>query len=668
MMSQYRYPIRRQLSLSALGLVLLAGVACGATEQPMVHFTPPQNWMNDPNGMVYHDGEYHLFYQHNPFGNKWGHMSWGHAVSRDLVTWEHLPVALPEEDGVMIFSGSAVVDKENTAGFANDGETALVAIYTGHEASRKVQQQSIAYSTDNGRTWTKYAGNPVLDIGKEHFRDPKVFWYEPDEHWIMVVALSHDRKVRFYSSPNLKDWSLLSDFGPAGAVKGIWECPDLFPLEAPDGSTKWVLQVDLGGNSVAGGSGAQYFTGQFDGKRFIADPLTKPETSGGSGTSSKNRILASFEGQDFEGWKTNGTAFGTAPVTGAIKRQNPVKGFEGTGFVNGFHNGDAGVGTLKSPTFVIDRDFLNFKIGGGRDLKRLSVALLVEGRTVEKATGKKSERLEWVSWDLRSHAGKEARIVVTDSSRDGWGHLSVDHFVLSDRSRNEPVEVANWVDYGKDFYAAVTWSNAPDDRTLWIGWMSNWQYANKTPTEGWRSAMSIPREVYLAEIDGEVRLAQRPVPELARYMGDPIDHSGAELDIESKRLEAGGSDAFHVAVRLRPGTGPAGIRLLTRGDEGVDIAFDPKRSELYVDRRGEGVDHFHPKFAGLHSMPVAMDAGTVAFSMIVDRCSVEVFAEQGTRCITDLLFPPPSGNLIAIFGDGARFEELVITPINLPAP
>lgn len=241
--------------------------------RPQFHFTPETNWTNDPNGLVYHQGRYHLFYQHNPFGTRWGHMSWGHAISPDLAHWEHRPVALEEEDGVMIFSGSAVHDRHNTSGFAEDDaeDGPLVLIYTGHHIDGTRQTQDLAYSTDAGESWTKYEGNPVIDISKAHFRDPKVFWYEPDERWIMVVALADERKVSIYGSPNLRDWEHLSNFGPAGAV-GVpnWECPDLFelPVQGSNGETRWVLQVDVGGNAPAGGSGGQYFIGHFDGRAF----------------------------------------------------------------------------------------------------------------------------------------------------------------------------------------------------------------------------------------------------------------------------------------------------------------------------------------------------------------------------------------------------------------
>ncbi len=238
--------------------------------RPQFHFSPAENWMNDPNGLVHHEGEYHLFYQYNPYGAQWGHMSWGHAVSPDLVHWEELPVALEEEAGVMIFSGSAVVDHDNASGFGTDDRPPMVAIYTGHREGR--QDQRIAYSNDRGRTWHRYDDNPVLDLGRADFRDPKVFRYDEDDRWIMSVALPTEHKVQFYASADLKDWTFLSEFGPAGSIDGIWECPDLFPLSVDgSGERRWVLEVDLGDDGGPRGSSAQYFVGQFDGTTFTAE-------------------------------------------------------------------------------------------------------------------------------------------------------------------------------------------------------------------------------------------------------------------------------------------------------------------------------------------------------------------------------------------------------------
>lgn len=259
--------------------LLLGAAVCLCAAEPYTepfrlqfHFSPPRNWTNDPNGLVYYKGEYHLFYQYNPFGDTWGHMSWGHAVSRDLVHWTHLPVALGEENGEMIFSGSAVVDWHNSSGLCRNQDpgdaSCLIAIYTGNSDR---QSQNIAFSNDRGRTWTKYKGNPVIDPGLRDFRDPKVFWHEPDRKWVMAAALPTEHKVRFFGSADLKRWNVLSDFVPAGATGGVWECPDLFPLPVDDGQIRWVLSVNINPGGIAGGSGNQYFVGRFDGTRFTND-------------------------------------------------------------------------------------------------------------------------------------------------------------------------------------------------------------------------------------------------------------------------------------------------------------------------------------------------------------------------------------------------------------
>ncbi|MBC7874554.1 MAG: glycoside hydrolase family 32 protein [Ferruginibacter sp.] len=234
--------------------------------RPQFHFTPAIHWMNDPNGLVYFKGEYHLFYQFNPFGNRWGHMSWGHAVSKDLLHWQHLPLAIPEEKDTMIFSGTCVVDSFNSTGFAiKPNQIPLVAIYTAH-IENVSQSQHLAYSLDDGRTWTKYNKNPVLDIGSKEFRDPQVFWYRPQKKWVMSVVMAQDKKVRFYSSPDLKQWTLTSEFGPAGDVTGIWECPDLFevPVEDEPGKSKWVLMLSPSPYM-------QYFVGEFNGTSFKSE-------------------------------------------------------------------------------------------------------------------------------------------------------------------------------------------------------------------------------------------------------------------------------------------------------------------------------------------------------------------------------------------------------------
>lgn len=235
--------------------------------RPRYHFAARQHWINDPNGLVFDaaTGLYHLFFQHNPFGNEWGHMSWGHATSVDLLHWTELPLAIPEDERVSIFSGSIVIDHDDTAGF---GAGAWVACYTGClRRPEGGQAQELAYSRDAGLTWTKFAGNPVLDLGLREFRDPKVFWHAGTGRWVMAVMLPDEHRVAFYASANLREWTLLSHFGPAGETRAIWECPDLIHFAAQD---RWLLKVDTFAGHPAG-SGAQVWVGRFDGTRFTAE-------------------------------------------------------------------------------------------------------------------------------------------------------------------------------------------------------------------------------------------------------------------------------------------------------------------------------------------------------------------------------------------------------------
>lgn len=246
--------------------------------RPQFHFSPPQKWMNDPNGMVYYSGEYHLFYQYYPDSTVWGPMHWGHAISKDLVHWEHLPIALFPDDNGWIFSGSAVVDWQNTSGLGKNGQPPLIAIFTTHNSPQEkagrddFQNQCIAYSNDNGRTWEKYEQNPVLkNPGIRDFRDPKVRWHEASQKWVMTLAVQDH--IAFYTSADFKNWTHESDFGKdSGAHGGVWECPDLFPLQVEGtNQTKWVLLVSINPGGPNGGSATQYFIGDFDGKTFTSD-------------------------------------------------------------------------------------------------------------------------------------------------------------------------------------------------------------------------------------------------------------------------------------------------------------------------------------------------------------------------------------------------------------
>jgi len=465
--------------------------------RPQYHFTPAKNWMNDPNGLVYHDGEYHLFYQYNPFGVTWGHMSWGHAVSKDLTHWQHLPVALKEKNGIMIFSGSAVVDHNNTSGFGSENNPPMVAIYTGHrdDGDTVQQDQRIAYSLDNGRSWTKYSRNPVIDEGMSDFRDPKVFWHEESGKWIMVVALSKEQKIRFYGSENLKEWNLLSEFGPAGAANDIlWECPDLFELkvEGNAGESRWVLQVDVNPGAIAGGSGGQYFVGEFDGEQFTEDPLMKGQT--------------------------------------------------------------------------------------------------------------------------------------------------------------------NWVDFGRDFYAAQSYSDIPakDGRRIWLAWMSNWDYAQNVPTNPWRSAMSIPRELGLRSVDSSYRLIQKPVSELKNLRKDSIR-------IEDKVINSKAGDeiinftgkAYELLVEFDAGDADSfGLKVRKGNNEETIIGYDANNNRLFVDRTRSGEVDFDSTFVSVEEAPLELRNNRVRMHVFVDWSSVELFAGDGEAVITDRIFPSPESRGLELFSEG----------------
>jgi len=292
----------------------------GEQYRPQIHFSPQAHWMNDPNGMVYHKGTYHLFFQYYPGGITWGPMHWGHATSNDLVHWQQQPIALYPDSLGLIFSGSAVVDKNNTSGFGKNGVAPLVAIFTLHDTTKAkaltntFQNQGLAYSLDNGKTWVKYAMNPVLKSpGISDFRDPKVMWFEQARKWIMTLA-TKDR-VTFYSSPNLKDWTKESEIGQGfGAHGGVWECPDLFTMDY-NGKKVWVLTVSINPGGPNGGSATQYFTGRFTGHAFIPnDTLTRwidygpDDYAGVTWSNTGNRKI-------FLGWMNNWAYANLVPTT-----------------------------------------------------------------------------------------------------------------------------------------------------------------------------------------------------------------------------------------------------------------------------------------------------------------------------------------------------------------
>ena len=631
--------------------------------RPQFHFTPEKNWMNDPNGLVYYEGEYHLFYQYNPFGNKWGHMSWGHAVSPDMVHWKYLPLALVEEDGVMVFSGSAVIDWKNSSGFSKDGQPPMVAIYTGYRTNDNLQFECIAYSNDKGRTWTKYSGNPVINLNSKDFRDPKVQWHEPTKKWIMTVSLSAEHKVCFYGSTNLKKWALLSKFGPAGATGGVWECPDLFELPVQGTSEKrWVLAVNINPGSIAGGSGGQYFIGQFDGTRFVADKDMLGQSA--SEFVPAGKVIADFEGETYGDWKVTGDAFGPGPAKGKFPNQNPVDGYKGDRLVNSFFNGDETTGTLTSPEFAVAQPFLNFLIGGGGK-KETRMNLWVDGKVVRTASGQDSERLAWQSWDVREFLGKPAKIQIVDEATGGWGHISVDQIILADAPARAASEAALWFDYGPDYYAAVSWSDVPksDGRRLWLGWMSNWQYGQDVPTAPWRSAMSIPREVGLHKTSEGIRLMQKPVREMEKLRGEHFQFKGGDLAEANAWLKQNKikGDQIELVVEFAPAAaGVQGVKVLKGGPEATVIGVDREHGRVFVDRTQSGNVNFQPKFSSLNDAPLAVRDGKIKLHIFVDACSVEVFVNDGEQVFTELVYPSADSRGVEFFApdNTARINSL----------
>ena len=520
----------------AIGAALLAaGGTSGASAppeefRPLLSFSPKRNWMNDPNGLVYHDGEYHLFFQYNPNGNQWGDMSWGHAVSPDLLRWTELPLALKaEKDGQgaltqMFFSGSAVVDHANASGLGAPGKPAMVAIYTavypqahvrnGKAIRAGTQAQSLAYSLDRGRSWAQYPGNPVIALPPgpyadeyRDFRDPKLFWYEPGRKWVLALVLPNRHKALFYSSYDLLHWEWMSEFGPAGAVGGIWECPDLFEL-AVDGDParrKWVLLMSLNPGGPAGGSGTQYFVGDFDGKAF--------------------------------------------------------------------------------------------------------------------------------TWDRSAANGQ-----------------------------------IQWLDHGADFYAAVTYHGVPGQRTLLVGWMNNWLYGQEVPTSPWRSAQSLPRELGLRTVGGQVKLVQQPLAEFKRQRSERLYAASALQVAPGVHALPAAAGPLEVELRLAPaGAARSGIRLRMDGSkEYTEVGYDAKMGTVYLDRSRSGEARFHPQFAARHAASVTLRDGQLALRILVDQASLTVFSGQGDAVLTDQIFPGQASHGIALFSEGgtAGVADLAIWSIK----
>ena len=429
--------------------------------RPAYHHTPQYGWMNDPNGMFYKDGEWHLYYQYNPYGSLWENMTWGHSVSKDLVHWEALPLAIEADALGTIFSGSCVVDKDNTAGF---GKNAVIAFYT---SAGEAQTQSMAYSTDGGRTFNKYEKNPVVTFNAPDFRDPKVFWYDGTNRWIMMLAVGQEMQI--WSSANLKDWQKESSVGSEyGNHGGVWECPDLLKIE-----DKWVLICNINPGGPFGGSATQYFVGDFDGHKFTCESMPK---------------------------------------------------------------------------------------------------------------------------------------------------------------------VTKWLDYGKDHYATVSFSNAPDGRTVVLAWMSNWQYANQVPTRQFRSANSIARDLGLFKDGEETYVSVIPSKETLAMRGKKIKNP---------------TDACEIVVDVK---GSMELILSNTKGEQVVMKYDAQKQTFAMNRKQSGDISFSEAF------PIETTAPTHGalkqLRLFIDHSSIEAFASDGKMAMTNLVFPNEPYNTLKVKGGKATIYEI----------
>ncbi|WP_375434884.1 glycoside hydrolase family 32 protein [uncultured Hymenobacter sp.] len=490
----------------------LAQVPSADPYRPVYHFTAPKNWINDANGLIYVNGQYQLFYQYNPFSAKPGHLSWGHASSSDLLHWNHKPVALteyksPDGSNTMIFSGSAVLDKDNTSSLFPAGKTdGLVAFYTGHVERGGVvlrQHQNLATSLDGGLTWQRYAGNPVLDINSKEFRDPKVFWYAPQQKWVMATVKADRQQVYLYESKNLKQWTFLSRWGRAGNTVREWECPDLFELPVPGGGTKWVLLISAS-NPTEQFRGQQYFLGGFDGKTF-----------------------------------TPGQAY------------------------------------------------------------------------------------------------------------------------------DEPA----YLDFGKDFFAGVTFNNAPDNRRILVGWVNDWAYAPDVPTGNqWRGSFAVPRELSLRRTAQGLTLVQQPVPELRRFGKEVVNVKNQTLKPGAASYEVPfQGESYDLELTLKPGQAKAvKLNLLQSETELTTLRYDVARQELTLDRTKSGNVSFHPAFASsLETARVPLQNGLLQLRLLVDKSMVEVFAQQGETTLTDLVFPKQHTGRITLAAEDGEAQITALRLTNL---
>jgi len=603
--------------------------------RPAFHYSPAKNWMNDPNGLVFYNNKYHLFYQYNPNGSQPGNTSWGHAVSSDLVNWEEKPVAIPVQNGVMAYSGSVVVDWNNTSGFGINGKPPLVAIYTG---ASNVQDQRIAYSNDEGLTWTNYNQNPVISSTTNNFRDPKVFWQQETQKWIMAIAIPDYKTIIFYSSPNLKDWSIQQSFSNAGNISSIWECPDLFqlPVDNNPSNKKWALIHSISPT-------AQYFIGDFTGQNFNWSNQVPPGI-----------LIDDFERTNYSGWTITGNAFVTPSAT------TVAAGYLGEKFCYSFFGGNESQGKLISPDFVIQKKYISFLIGGGYNPDNTYIKLVINGQKVRSSTGMNEDIMKWRNWDVSSLIGQTAHIEIVDSATLAWGHINVDHIIQSD-TENDNVNNGQ-VDYGADFYAIQSFSDVPGGRRIWLAWMNNWGYATMTPTSPWKGIMSIPREVKLETHNGRIKLVQKPVDELKILRKDTVTYSNTDLETVNGAVTNLKYKLFEVQARVAV-ENKEGFSLVFKknGQQYSEYIFDFINKQILFNRSRSGVI-LNSYFSQLQVAPLIIENGYFDLHLFVDNSSAELFSAGGQVVMSNQIFPDSTSNKIELrsIGQKISFQEFNI--------
>jgi len=614
--------------------------------RPQFHFSAKNSSMADPKGLFILDGKYHIYW----YGQ------WEHAISTDLIHWKEFPKPMKGAPGQFsYFSGSVVIDKNNTSGFGNNS---AIAVYTRHFAGDSLPEtQSISVSNDGGMSFQYYDNNPVLDINSKSFRDPQVFWHEPTRKWKMVVALANLHQIPVYESADLKNWEYCSTFGDLGATNAAWECPDLFelPVLGEKGKKKWVMIIGRGPNRV------QYFTGDFDGRKFIPDSRLYKYLKNGTGL--PGVVFDDFENPFLINWTLDGDAF--KPRSDTASAIN----YLGHGFAGNLSNTTT-TGTMKSKSFTIRHNAINFLIAGGQSDDSLCIRLVVGGKVVRSATGDNTRIFRWRGWDVRDLSGKQAHLEIVDvKDKIVNGSIAIDHILFTDNLLNLQAEHALWLDYGEDFYATRTWRNYDTnkkmgDSVILISWLGNWKYARISPTSWGTGFQSVPRTIALKKFPEGIRLVQEPIPALKELRTDGVQFTNKIINgTEDIRGFKPGKNTYEIEAIFNTRTSSVfGFNFFVGEGRKLKVSYDPKLSSLCADRTNctdfLSNTEFTKKFAVKMFAPVKPEGNLLKLHIFVDQSSIEIFTNQGKEVLSLVTFPSPAQTGIEVFSEKGRTKLL----------